>query len=146
MIALLDVNVLIALAWPTHIYHQRALDWFQQHQSDGWATCPLTQAGFVRISSNSKALPDARSPREAMSLLRKIVALPHHVFWKDGISLADSELVDPRKLLGFRQVTDAHLLAVALSHQGRLATLDKGILSLVPRPFKAEDSVCLIAE
>ena len=145
MVALLDVNVLIALAWPTHVHHRGALSWFKASQSHGWATCPTTQVGFVRVSSNKKALPDARSPREALSLLRRITALDHHVFWEDDVAMAESVYVAPRKLLGFRQVTDAHLLAVALRHEGRLATLDKGLMSLVPDGFEATEAVCLIS-
>lgn len=80
MIALLDVNLLVALAWPKHVHHVPALRWFRAHRDDGWATCPLTQTGFVRVSSNRSALPDAKSPQEALQLLRRIVALPGHVF------------------------------------------------------------------
>jgi toxin-antitoxin system PIN domain toxin len=79
MICLLDVNLLVALAWPNHVHHAAALGWFRRNQATGWATCPLTQSGFVRVSSNSAMVSDARSPQEAIQLLRRIVALPHHV-------------------------------------------------------------------
>jgi uncharacterized protein len=70
LIALLDVNVLVALAWPNHIHHRAAHRWYAAHRAQGWATCPPTQAGFVRVSSNAKALPGAKSPRDAFELLR----------------------------------------------------------------------------
>jgi toxin-antitoxin system PIN domain toxin len=88
MVSLLDVNLLIALAWPNHVHHRTAMTWFQRHQEDGWATCPVTQSGFVRVSSNPQAVSDARSPAEAVLLLRRIVALPHHEFWQDDVALA----------------------------------------------------------
>jgi toxin-antitoxin system PIN domain toxin len=133
VIALLDVNVLVALAWPNHVHHDVALDWFKRSQSAGWATCPLTESGFVRVSSNQRAIPEAKSPQEAILLLRQVVALPHHHFLSDDISMARSQHVEERRLVGHRQVTEAHLLALALRHAARLVTLDRGVTGLVPR-------------
>jgi uncharacterized protein len=146
VISLLDINVLIALAWPNHVHHQAALGWFGRNRKSGWATCPLTQSGFVRVSSNAHVLTDARSPREAIALLRRIVGLRDHVFWPDDISVAASEFIDEQKLLGCRQITDAHLLAVALRHGGRIATLDRGLAHLVPAPHAAKDVVCFVLD
>ena len=123
VVSLLDVNLLIALAWPNHVHHRTALRWFDRNRKSGWATCPLTQSGFVRVSSNAHILPGARSPREALALLRRIVELPNHVFWQDDFSIATSDLVDETKLLGHRQITDAHLLAVALRGRDRRSLL-----------------------
>jgi uncharacterized protein len=139
VVSLLDVNLLIALAWPNHVHHRVALKWFDRNHKSGWATCPLTQSGFVRVSSNGHLLPGARTPREALALLRRIVGLPRHVFWQDDFSIATSDLVDEEKLLGHRQITDAHLLAVALSHGGRLATLDRGLSHLVPSSHSSKN-------
>ena len=146
MTHLLDVNLLVALAWPNHIHHAAALDWFRRSQAAGWATCPLTESGFVRVSSNSSVLPDARSPREAIHLLRRIVALPHHVFWHDDVSMASSGFLDEVSLVGYRQVTDAHLLTLARQRGGRLATLDGRMRSLVPRGREAAEILCLVLE
>jgi toxin-antitoxin system PIN domain toxin len=143
VVSLLDINLLIALAWPNHVHHQTALRWFDRNRKSGWATCPLTQSGFVRLSSNAHILPGARSPREALAVLRRIVSLTGHVFWQNDISIAASEFIDETKLHGHRQITDAHLLAVALRHGGRLATLDRGIAHLVPSSYSAEDVVCV---
>jgi uncharacterized protein len=143
-IALPDVNVLIALAWPNHVHHVLAIEWFKQQQPMGWATCPLTQSGFVRVSSNRLVLPHAKSPQQAILVLRKIVALSGHVFWKDDIAMASSTLIAPMKIQGHRQVGDAHLLAIALSQNGYLATLDAGIASLVPKESLREEVICLI--
>jgi len=144
VVSLLDVNLLIALAWPNHVHHRESLRWFDRNRKLGWATSPVTQSAFVRVSSSSRILPGARTPREALELLRRIVALPDHVFWEDDISIAASDLVDETKLLGHRQITDAHLLAVALRHGGRLATLDRGVTSVVPASHSAEDVICLV--
>jgi toxin-antitoxin system PIN domain toxin len=146
VIALLDVNVLVALAWPNHEHHHIATEWFWRNQRHGWATCPLTQSGFVRVSSNNRVLPSAKSPREAATLLREIVAVPGHVFLPDEISLITSRFVDTRRLMGHRQVTDAHLLGIALGHGAKLATLDRSILELVPSPFLAGRVVWLVQE
>jgi len=138
MAALLDVNVLIALAWPNHVHHRVARLWFGRRAADGWATCPLTQSGFVRVSSNRKVIGDAKTPAEARQLLRRIVALPGHEFWPDDIAIADSDLIDDTVVVGYRQITDAHLLALAIRRSGRLATLDRGLRDLVPRRLEAD--------
>ena len=147
MIALLDVNTLVALAWPNHIHHEAAHRWFaeyreqpergqQAEQGDqgeqSWVTCPITESGFVRVSSNPATTPEARSPVEAIELLQRMVDQPGHVFWSDDISLATDELVSRQRLVGYRQVTDAHLLSLAIRRGGRLVTFDQGILQLVP--------------
>ena len=142
MVSLLDVNVLVALGWPTHEHHETATRWFRLNQQSGWATCPLTQSGFVRVSSSLRMTPHAKPLSEAVSALRRIIKLPHHVFLLDDISLIESRYVNPENLVGYRQVTDAHLLAIALRHGARLATLDRGLLRLVPFQFSPETSVC----
>lgn len=146
MISLLDVNLLVALAWPNHVHHVAALAWFRRNQAAGWATCPLTQSGFVRVSSNPSFVSDARSPQEAIQHLRRMVALPHHVFWHDDVSVAASEFVDEVRLVGYRQVTDVHLLALAQHRGGRLATLDGKLRGLVPRGRNVAEVVCFVAE
>jgi len=143
LIRLLDVNVLVALAWPNHIHHARALTWFFTIRDEGWATCPITESGFVRVSSNTRAIPDARTPAEAIELLRQIRDLAGHQFWSDDVSPADSVHVPFVRVVGYRQLTDAHLLALALSRGGVLATFDRGVTDLMP-PDASADAVELI--
>lgn len=100
----------------------------------------------MRVSSNAHILPGARSPREALALLRRIAGLPDHVFWQDDISIATSEFIDETRLLGHRQVTDAHLLALALRHGGRLATRDREITHLVPVSHSVKTAVRLVLD
>lgn len=127
---LLDVNVLIALAWPTHVHHAAARRWFARSGRRRWATTPGTEFGFVRVSSNPAAVGDALSPAEALSVLDEIRSRPGHESWVDDVSPTDRRWVDPTRLAGYRQISDAHLLALARRHQGRLATLDHGLVDL----------------
>jgi toxin-antitoxin system PIN domain toxin len=129
---LLDVNLLIALAWPSHIHHMQAQDWFARKGAKGWASCPISQAGFVRVSSNPKFIDGAVSPLEAITLLKKVTHSTKHEFWRDEVNLAGK--TDPvfNYLVGHRQVTDAYLLALAVLHAGMLASFDPGIRSLLP--------------
>ena len=135
---LLDVNVLIALAWPNHVHHGEAQAWFAVRGSPAFRTCPLTQIGFVRISSNPAFTPQAASPGEAVALLERICRLPGHDFWPDDLHLRES--FPPGVLLaGHRQIADWYLLALADAHGGVLATLDRGVAALaraVKRPLE----------
>lgn len=130
--ALLDVNLLVALAWPNHVHHEGAMAWWRHRKGKPWATCPATQFGFVRVSSNRYVVREARTPSEAIGLLERIVSQPGHVFWADDISIVDSTAIDAARIVGHRQVTDAHLVALAIRHGGRLATFDRGVGEVVP--------------
>lgn len=127
------MNVLVALAWPNHVHHAPAHRWFGANREHGWATCPLTESGFVRVSSNRRAIPEACTPAEAIALLGRIRALAGHVFWADDISPADRHATPFKRVAGYRQVTDAHLLALAIRHGGALATFDRGLAELADR-------------
>lgn len=141
---LLDVNVLVAIAWPNHVHHAVAREWFLGHRPGAWATCPTTESGFVRVSSNAKATPAAVGPAEAIELLARLRAQPGHIFWKDSVSLAVSAHVPRSRLISFAQVTDAHLLALTREHSGRIATFDRGLLPLA-EPHQARDVLLLQA-
>lgn len=140
---LLDVNVLVALAWPNHIHHEAAVRWFEDNHRRGWATAPPTQSGFVRVSSNHKVIPEARTPAEAILLLQELTSLPGHVFWTDDVAVTSSKHVARERIVGYRQVTDAHLLALAIGNDGRLATFDAGVAELAPE--HADDAVVVLA-
>lgn len=105
--ALLDVNALVALAWDSHIHHARIREWFTANATLGWATCPLTEAGFVRVSTNPKVLPSAIGIADARRVLVALRAVGGHRFLADDVSLVDD---DVPLIVGYRQVTDAHLL------------------------------------
>jgi toxin-antitoxin system PIN domain toxin len=126
---LLHTNVLIALAWPNHVHHREAVEWFRDKGAKGFRTSPITQTGFVRISSNPSFTPHPASAGEAVALLKRMMALPGHDFWPDDLSAADT-FGSGALLASHRQVTDAYLLALATAHDGVLATLDRGIVPL----------------
>jgi uncharacterized protein len=128
---LLDVNVLVALAWPNHVHHGPAVTWFLEHQRLGWATAPVTEAGFVRVSSNTAAIPSAVPPAIAIEMLERFRALDHHEFWVDDVALAGAEHVEQSRIVSHAQVTDAHLLALAMARGGRLVTFDRRVGRLV---------------
>jgi toxin-antitoxin system PIN domain toxin len=127
---LLDTNVLIALLWPSHAHHTRAVRWFTRHRSSGWATCPFTQAGFVRIVSNPAFSRDAVTPRDAVGVLATNTASKDHLFWPDELPLVEAVAFAGSKLLGHQQVTDAYLLGLVLRRGGMLAPLDERITAL----------------
>jgi toxin-antitoxin system PIN domain toxin len=133
MRALLDVNVLIALLDPDHIFHERAHAWWAANQSHGWASCPLTENGVVRIMSHPGYSRTARfTPGDLIARLRQFAAATQHEFWPDEVSLRDETVFVANRLHSSRQLTDVYLLALAVAHQSRLATFDEGIpLSVV---------------
>jgi len=129
---LLDVNILAALMWPAHEAHLHVQNWFARNARRGWATCPFTQAAFVRLASNPAFSPDAVAPQEAINLLAENLRHRHHRFWPDDLSLAEATKPFRGKLVGHRQINDAYLLGLAIHRKGKLATMDRAILALLP--------------
>jgi toxin-antitoxin system PIN domain toxin len=126
MRALLDVNVLIALLDADHVSHAKALEWFGAEAGKGWASCPLTQNGCVRIMSH----PGYPSPLPVAAVaqrLRLATGTSHHEFWPDAFSILDASIVDSGRIHGPRQLTDVYLLALAVLRGGRFVTFDAGI-------------------
>ena len=124
--ALLDVNVLIALLDSDHLHHQQAVEWLEEGAPHGWASCPITQNGFIRILSNPR-YRNPTSTADAIYRLKKAVDGPAHKFWPDSLSLFETGLVNWEKALSCRSLTDAYLLALAVKNNGRLVTFDRGI-------------------
>jgi uncharacterized protein len=141
---LLDVNVLIALMWPAHQAYETVQQWFHLQSAKGWATCPITQTAFVRIISNPAFSSDAVEPLEAVTILQANLKHPHHQFWPDNVSLPAALHSFSGHLVGHRQVTDAYLLALALHRNGRLVTLDRGVLDLLPDKKMRRDLVVIL--
>ena len=131
--ALLDVNLLVALFDPDHVHHDTAHDWFADTRGAGWATCPLTENGVVRILSNLRYSPAAEPPARIVDRLRAFCASGHHVFWADDVSLRDDQRFVADAPVSHRQITDIYLLGLAKRHGGRLATFDRTIpIAAVP--------------
>lgn len=135
--ALLDVNVLIALLDADHLDHGRAHAWLDQHVDDGWASCAVTQNGFVRILSQPR-YPSPVPTAEAIALLRAACHTPHHEFWPCDLSLLDDRVVDRERLHGPRQVTDAYLLALAVAQGGHFVTFDQTVALSAVRGARPE--------
>ena len=124
--ALLDINVLLALLDADHVDHARAHAWLDEEIKAGWASCAITQNGFVRVISQPR-YPSPISPAEAIELLARACDGGHHEFWSCDVSLLDAGIVDRARLHGPRQVTDAYLLALATSRAGRFVTFDRSL-------------------
>lgn len=128
MRALLDVNLLIALFDADHVFHERVHDWWAANHEIGWASCPLTENGVVRIMSNPKYSEKLNySPGELIKLIRRFTKQSDHEFWPDDISLRDKTAFASDRIHGSRQLTDIYLLALVLKKGGRLVTFDSGI-------------------
>ncbi|HEV2619271.1 MAG TPA: TA system VapC family ribonuclease toxin [Acidobacteriaceae bacterium] len=125
---LLDVNVLIALIDPGHVRHDRAHTWFAASGRRGWATCPLTENGVLRIVGHSRYPNSPGTPAAVAELMRVFLAHPGHEFWSDDVPLLDRKYVRAERLLNAAQVTDSYLLALAAAHGGILATFDRQLV------------------
>jgi hypothetical protein len=126
-VALLDVNVLIALLDPAHPSHEEAHLWFSANKRRGWATCPLTLNGCVRVISNP-AYPtvDATAAEVVEHLARFCEAREHH-FWEDSVAITDPDVFAAQWIAGHAKITDAYLLALVVRHKGKLVTFDRSI-------------------
>jgi hypothetical protein len=124
--ALLDVNVLIAMLDSDHTSHGVAFGWFAKHAKEGWASCPITQNGCVRVMSNP-GYPNALPVKAVMTRLADACKDGVHEFWSNDVSLLDPDIVDSTRILGPRQLTDIYLLAIAVRHEGRFVTFDTGV-------------------
>lgn len=133
MSRLLDVNVLVALAWPNHVHHGVARRWFGTHHGEGWATCSVTEAGFIRVSSSVRASPDARPPGEAALLLSRMCALPGHEFLADTVSLAAAHHEVGMVALGSSHVTDLHLILISRQEGASFVTFDRAAADMATR-------------
>lgn len=128
MRALLDVNLLIALFDPDHAFHERSHRWWGTHGKSGWASCPLTENGVVRIMSNPAYSKAAQfSPGDLIQRLEQFARDSNHQFWPDDVSLRDKAVFVGDRLHSSRLITDIYLLALAIKHQGCVATFDQGI-------------------
>ena len=125
MTSLLDVNVLLSLLDANHEHHAASKGWWRQN-NDPWASCPITQNGYLRIVTQER-YPNRISIEEAIKTLSQAVSTPNHEFLSDDISLLDTRLVAHQHIEGHRQLTDIYLFALSVSHGARFVTLDGGV-------------------
>lgn len=128
---LLDANALIALCWPPHEHHERMRDWFGRHAAEGWATCALTQAAFVRLLCQPVIAGRAMAMADVAELLLRNAAHPKHRYLESAPDLATVLAVCTGGLMGHRQVTDAWLLTAAVQNGMKLLSFDDGVPMLL---------------
>lgn len=124
-VLLLDVNLLIALLDEWHPHHGAALAFFPAAQARGWATCPITENGFLRILGHPKYHGGPGTAEGARGLLAALCAAPGHQFWPDSATLRDTRRF--ATLPASAHLTDAYLLALAAERGGQLVTFDRRI-------------------
>lgn len=122
---LLDVNLLLALIDPMHIQHESAHRWFAERGQEAWATCPLTENGFVRIASHPNYPNRPGDVAAVLAVLRQLCEAPGHSFWTEDISIL--QVFESDAIITHAQVTDVYLLGLAVHKGGKLATLDQRI-------------------
>jgi toxin-antitoxin system PIN domain toxin len=134
---LLDLNALVALAWPNHPFHRSVRKRLDRHPTPKWATCLLTQLGFVRLSSNPSIVNLRQTPGQALSLLSRLIGDEHHIYFEILPRLSNME-ISFRRLLGHQQVTDEYLVAVAEANDATLLTLDQRLVATVAARERVE--------
>ena len=124
IVYLLDVNVLLALCDSLHLHHEAAHRWFGQHGRTAWATCPITENGFVRIASHPNYPNRPGDVAAVLEILRRLCAVTGHQFWMDDLALRDFLLPG---IITHAHVTDIYFLGLAARKGGKLATFDRRI-------------------
>jgi len=141
MVGLLDINFLVALFDPAHAHHEAAHGWLEGNRVQGWATCPLTENGFIRVVANPGYPGCKTSVGDAIDRLRAFRDSGQHTFWPSTVSLLDDRRYHPRHIQGHQQLTDIYLLGLAVSNAGRLVTFDT---SIQPRAVCSATSANLV--
>jgi toxin-antitoxin system PIN domain toxin len=143
---LLDVNVLIATLWPPHDFHDSAMKWILAHRSEPWATCALTETGFLRVVTGrgfSEFAPSFEEAAEMLILDKQ--ARGSHCFWPSEVSCEDLLSTFGDRISGHQQITDAYLLALAMHHGGRLLTFDQRMSRLAPEGTPEASALFILA-
>lgn len=142
MRALFDVNVLIALLDRDHVHHAAATEWRDKHIDHGWASCPITQNGCLRIMSRPR-YPNSLPVHAIVERLRGATSTTHHNFISDNLSLLDSGLIEHAMLLSPGQLTDVYLLALATENACRFVTFDQAVPAAAAKASRRENLVVI---
>jgi len=147
---LLDINVLIALIDPAHQFHAPAHTWFKTRRSHGWATCPITENGCLRIMSNPGYPFPGLTVERVRGILSELVRVEGHRFWPDSLSFLEGPRLKAKRFdltqIGTKQLTDLYLLSLAIANGGRLITFDRGVPGQAIAGFQPEDMEVLTGE
>ena len=133
---LLDLNVLIALVDSAHQNYQKAQAWFISSGRHRWGLCPLTEAGFLRVTTNPAYRPKPRTFGEAIAILQILKGRTDYWFWEIDKSWVELTAPFAARVFGHQQVTDAYLLGLAIKEKSVLVTFDKGIRGMAGAEFK----------
>jgi toxin-antitoxin system PIN domain toxin len=113
---LLDVNILIAGIWDSHIHHEIVFEWLKGREI---VLCPLAEMGFLRISTHpggyNFSMEVARQGLKRFRTDRKAMLIT------DDLDVFNS---NPKTSA---QVPDHYLADLAAQHGLKLATLDTGL-------------------
>jgi uncharacterized protein len=132
---LLDINILLGIAWEDQQAHQTVFPWFKGLGEQCFATCAITQAGFVRISNSARMTKQPVPIKSALELLNLLIDVPGHEFWPIDIGIQEATAAFVDKLFGPLQLTDAYLLGLAIANDGVLVTRDQAIPQLAGKAF-----------
>lgn len=124
---LLDLNVLIALTDDSHQHHERAWEWLKSSGQQSWGICPLTEAGYVRVTTNPAAHTGARTLAKSAAILEELARVPGYCYWQMTESWVTLTAPFADRIFGHQQVTDAYLLGMAIKSDGVLVTFDRGL-------------------
>ncbi len=146
-IALLDVSVLVALFTARHVHHDVSHDWFSDNAGAGWASCPITEGGLLRILGNPARTGEHLALPRLLENLKAFTDNTTHTFWPDTLSLRDERAFNVEAVRGHQQLTDVYLLGLAVKHGGRFVTLDQRVpLAAVKGATRASLEVIAFAE
>ncbi|MGA2572166.1 MAG: TA system VapC family ribonuclease toxin [Terracidiphilus sp.] len=121
------MNVLIALSEPAHRHFRRAQEWLNSSGKDNWGVCPITEAGFVRVTTNPAFRPIPRTREQATAILTDLAMRPGYRYWPMTESWVTLTAPFADRIFGHQQVTDAYLLGLAIKEDGVLVTFDRGL-------------------
>ncbi len=133
-----DSNLILALTHEDHPFHRQAFAWFRGTPTSKWATCEITRSALIRLSYNPRVIDPPKSPVETLNNLETAACRSDHKF----LTLPRSGIEVLRKCLtkcqGYKQITDAYLIAIAISNNVKLATFDARLRHLSPDPEAVE--------
>ena len=133
---LLDLNVLIALTDETHQHHRQAKKWMRALAGERWGVCPLTESGYLRITTNPLMHSGNRTLTNSLAVLQDLIDQPGYSYWPITESWAVLTAPFAARITGHQQVTDAYLLGLAVKENGVLVTFDRGLKYLAGPEFR----------
>ena len=142
MRCLLDTSILIALLDASHIHHRLTAQWLQTYGGAGWASCPITLNGCIRILSQP-SYPNRLPIQQVVAGLRHAMQHPLHEFWADDVNTVTTNVIDWSYTVRPAQLTDVYLLALAVAHKACFVTLDQGIAPACVPTARADQLVVL---